>query len=73
MRSHVLLVADLIDLYRSPRCITQPMALCRTGRYRLDRIHLCGMHYTTPLAAIATHNTPSYAVLSSAGCVATHK
>ena len=29
MRSHDLLVADLIDSYRSPRCITQNMALSR--------------------------------------------
>jgi hypothetical protein len=29
MRSHVLLVADLIDPYLSPRCIIQNMALSR--------------------------------------------
>lgn len=88
MRSHVFLVADLIDPYLSPRCITQNMALARfflsalchahlddNGRYRLDLYPLCVVHNNTPLAVV-THITPSCAILSTpsgAGCVATHK
>jgi hypothetical protein len=70
MRSHVLLVADLIDPYRSPRCITQNMALARCffiGRYRLDRIHCVACTTIRPLLSSRT----TYALLSTLS--ATHK
>jgi hypothetical protein len=85
MRSHVLLVADLIDPYQSPRCITrkhgpfsrfyQPCIVHTFMTRGRSYPSLCGVHNNTPLAVV-THNTPSYAVLSTlsgAGCVATQK
>jgi hypothetical protein len=70
MRSHVLLVADLIDSYRSPRCITQNMALSRFffigphlydtwwSRYRLDRIHCVECTTIRPLPSSRTTRLP---------------
>lgn len=40
MRSHVFLVADLIDSYRSPRCIIQNMAFVRFFKSLIPRTPL---------------------------------
>lgn len=69
MRSHVLLVTDLIDPYLSPRCFTQNMVLSwgflsalyhyGTGRhYRLDRIH--GVECTTTIRPLLSSRTTRF-------------
>lgn len=71
MHSHVFLVADLIDPYLSPRCITQNMALARfflsalchahlddNGRYRLDRIHCVWCTTIRPSPSSRTSRLP---------------
>lgn len=80
MRSHVLLVTDLIDPYLSPRCFTQNMVL--SWGFFISLIPLWhwaplssrsypwrGVHNNNTPLAVVTHNTLS----SGAGCVATHK
>jgi hypothetical protein len=82
MRSHVFFVADLIDPYPSPRCITQNMALARATHTLMTMggivsivSAVCAQQYA-PCRRHAHHAFLQYAVLSApsgAGCVATHK